>query len=85
MNQLVKPEEHVEEALKGKSVEEIVETLNKGEGLKNKARDQRFQEMYQAYKIDNKKLSQAIEYGGGFGMMGLSVIYMVIKKTKKVL
>jgi hypothetical protein len=53
----VKPEEHVEEALKGKSVEEIVETLNKGEGLKNKARDQRFQEMYQAYKIDNKKLS----------------------------
>ncbi len=57
MNQLVKPEEHVEEALKGKSVEEIVETLNKGEGLKNKARDQRFQEMYQAYKIDNKKLS----------------------------
>jgi len=39
VNQLVKPAEQVEEALEGKSVEEIVETLNKGEGLKTKARD----------------------------------------------
>ena len=68
----------VDEILKDKSIDEIMATLDEEQKLQRQQVEQKFADLYKWYKIDNGKISQILELGGGFGLMGCSIVYMML-------
>ena len=53
-------------------------TLDEEQKLQRQQVEQKFTDLYKWYKIDNGKISKILELGGGFGLMGCSIVYMML-------
>ena len=53
-------------------------TLDEEQKFQRQHVEQKFTDLYKWYKLDNAKLSQILELGGGFGLMGCSILYMIL-------
>ena len=59
-----------------KSVDEILDTLNRSDLEKRRDQEDRYRQLHSWYFREHASLSQATEYGMGFGLMALSLVYM---------
>jgi hypothetical protein len=73
----------VDELLKDTSIEEILETLNKGEKDLGRAEEEAFNRWYQWYKVANAGYSRNVE-AASYGMLLSTVVYMAYIMRKRV-
>ena len=71
----------VEEYLKDRPIEEILEDINAGERAKNRQQQAAFHTWYQWYRVDNKPLSQGLDWAA-MAILAGSLAYMVVKKRR---
>jgi len=73
----------VEEYLKDRPIEEILEEINAGERAKNRQQQAAFHTWHHWYRVENKALSQGLDWAG-IGVLAGCLAYMAIKKRRPV-
>ena len=68
-----------------KSIDEILDTLNKSDLERRRGQEDRYRKLYQLYYTQNKQFSQVVENGMGVGLLVGSLMYMavILKKRRR--